>query len=139
MLLNSNQSPHVGLKAKSSGVDSFAALSALKTPLRLAVVGFSFGRLRQSPSLSLTSFHGSVSMLCLESSGVLRWSMRVIDFEELRSLADQIRHFIHSSQDQALALRVVVSEHDVVLGIFPSADDGMGLHVIKGEELLRQI
>lgn len=63
----------------------------------------------------------------------------MIDFEELRSLADHIRHFIHTSQDQALALRVVVSEHDVVLGIFPSADDGMGLHVIKGAELLRQI
>jgi hypothetical protein len=65
--------------------------------------------------------------------------MRVIDFEELRSLADHIRHFIHTSQDQALALRVVVSEHDVVLGIFPSVSEGMGLHVIKGEELLRQI
>jgi hypothetical protein len=65
--------------------------------------------------------------------------MRVIDLEELRSLADQTRHFIRMSKDQALALRVVVSEHDVVLGIFPSASEGMGLHVIKGEELLRQI
>ena len=36
------------------------------------------------------------------------------------------------------ALRVVVTEHDVVLGIFPSAE-AIGLHVIKGEELLRQI
>jgi hypothetical protein len=43
------------------------------------------------------------------------------------------------AQDQARALRVVVSEHDVVLGIFPSASDEMGLHVIKGAELLRQI
>jgi len=40
--------------------------------------------------------------------------------------------------DKARALRVVVTEHDVVLGIFPSAE-GVGLHVIKGEELLRQI
>jgi hypothetical protein len=40
--------------------------------------------------------------------------------------------------DKARALRVVVTEHDVVLGIFPSAE-GIGLHVIKGEELLRQI
>jgi hypothetical protein len=63
----------------------------------------------------------------------------MIDFEELRGLADQTRHFIQTSEDHALALRVVVSEYDVVLGIFPSASEGMGLHVIKGEELLRQI
>jgi hypothetical protein len=63
----------------------------------------------------------------------------VIDFKELRGLADQIRHFIQTSHDQALALRVVVREYDVVLGIFPSAGNGMGMHVIKGEELLRQI
>ena len=63
----------------------------------------------------------------------------MIDFEELRELADQTRSFIQMSDDKARALRVVVTEHDVVLGIFPSADEGMGLHVIKGEELLRQI
>ena len=63
----------------------------------------------------------------------------MVDFEELRHLADQTRHFIRMAHDQARALRVVVSEHDVVLGIFPSSTDGMGLHVIKGEELLRQI
>jgi hypothetical protein len=34
---------------------------------------------------------------------------------------------------------VVVTEHDVVLGIFPSAAEGIGLHVIKGQEILRQI
>jgi hypothetical protein len=63
----------------------------------------------------------------------------MIDFEELRHLADQTRQFIRMAQDQARALRVVVSEHDVVLGIFPSTIDEMGLHVIKGAELLRQI
>ena len=63
----------------------------------------------------------------------------MIDFEELRHLADQTRHFIRMAHDQARALRVVVSEHDVVLGIFPSPTEEMGLHVIKGEELLRQI
>ena len=63
----------------------------------------------------------------------------MIDFEELRELADQTRSFIQMSDDKARALRVVVTEHDVVLGIFPSADEGMGLHVIKGEALLRQI
>jgi hypothetical protein len=63
----------------------------------------------------------------------------MVDFDELRGLADQTRHFIRTAHDQARALRVVVSEHDVVLGIFPSASEGMGLHVIKGEELLRQI
>ena len=63
----------------------------------------------------------------------------MIDFDELRGLADKTRHFIRTSDDHALALRVVVSEYDVVLGIFPSASEGMGLHVIKGEELLRHI
>ena len=62
----------------------------------------------------------------------------VIDFDELRGLADEIRHFIQMSDDKAGALRVVVTAHDVVLGIYPS-DDGMGLHVIKGEEVLRYI
>jgi hypothetical protein len=63
----------------------------------------------------------------------------MVDFDELRHLADQTRYFIRMAQDQARALRVVVSEHDVVLGIYPSSTDGMGLHVIKGAELLRQI
>ena len=36
------------------------------------------------------------------------------------------------------ALRAIVISHDVVLGIYPCAE-GMGLHVIKGDELLRQI
>jgi hypothetical protein len=63
----------------------------------------------------------------------------MIDFEELRGLADQTRSFIQMSEDKARALRVVVTEHDVVLGIFPSLDQGFGLHVIKGEELLRHI
>jgi hypothetical protein len=63
----------------------------------------------------------------------------MIDFEELHELAGQTRSFIQMSHDKARALRVVVAEHDVVLGIFPAADEGVGLHVIKGEEILRQI
>jgi hypothetical protein len=65
--------------------------------------------------------------------------MRVIDFEELRGLAADVRTFIQMSDDQALALRAVIAGHDVVLGIYPSAEQGVGLHVIKGDELLRQI
>jgi hypothetical protein len=63
----------------------------------------------------------------------------MVDFEELRGLADQTRHFIQMSDDKARALRVVVIEHDVVLGIFPCAVEGMGLHVIKGHEILQRI
>ena len=63
----------------------------------------------------------------------------MIDFEELRGRADETRHFIQMSEDKARALRVVVAQHDVVLGIFPSASDVMGLHVIKGQEVLRRI
>ena len=63
----------------------------------------------------------------------------MIDFDELRGLADEIRTFIQTSEDKALALRAVIAGHDVVLGIFPSSEQDVGLHVIKGNELLRQI
>lgn len=63
----------------------------------------------------------------------------MIDFDELRGLADDVRSFIRTSEDQALALRAVIAGHDIVLGIYPSAEQGVGLHVIKGDELLRQI
>ena len=82
---------------------------------------------------------------CLGKQVVVRidqlvaWSMRVIDFDKLRALADEVRSFIQMSDDKALALRAVIAGHDVVLGIFPSSEEGVGLHVIKGNELLRQI
>ena len=63
----------------------------------------------------------------------------MIDFDELRGLADEIRTFIQMSDDKAQALRAVIAGHDVVLGIYPSVEQGVGLHVIKGDELLRQI
>ena len=63
----------------------------------------------------------------------------MIDFDELRGLADEIRTFIQMSDDKAQALRAVIAGHVVVLGIYPSADQGVGLHVIKGDGLLRQI
>ena len=63
----------------------------------------------------------------------------MIDFDELRGLAADVRTFIQMSEDKALALRAVIAGHDVVLGIFPSHEEGIGLHVIKGDELLRQI
>ena len=63
----------------------------------------------------------------------------MIDFDELRGLAADVRTFIQMSEDKALALRAVIAGHDVVLGIYPSAEQGVGLHVIKGDELLRQI
>jgi hypothetical protein len=63
----------------------------------------------------------------------------MIDFDELRELAGQTRSFIQMSEDKGRALRVVVMEHDVVLGIFPTPNDEIGLHVIKGKEVLRQM
>ncbi|MFX4781993.1 hypothetical protein ABTC12_19820, partial [Acinetobacter baumannii] len=63
----------------------------------------------------------------------------MIDFDELRELADEVRTFIQMSEDKALALRAVIAGHDVVLGIYPSPEEGVGLHVIKGDELLSQI
>ncbi len=63
----------------------------------------------------------------------------MIDFDKLRGLADEVRTFIQMSEDKALALRAVIAGHDVVLGIFPSNEHDVGMHVIKGNELLRQI
>jgi len=62
----------------------------------------------------------------------------VTEFEELRQLAAQNRNFINSSGNEALALRAIVHAHDVVLGIFP-ASEGLGLHVIKGDAILREV
>ena len=62
----------------------------------------------------------------------------MLDFDELRELAADVRVFIDVAEDKAEALRAVIAAYDVVLAIFPS-DDGMGLHVIKGKEILDRI
>jgi hypothetical protein len=62
----------------------------------------------------------------------------VLDFNELRELAADVRVFVEIAEDKAEALRAVITAYDVVLAIFPS-EQGMGLHVIKGGEILDQI
>ncbi len=62
----------------------------------------------------------------------------MLDFDELRELAADVRVFVELAEDKAEALRAVIAAYDVVLAIFP-ADEGMGLHVIKGGEILDQI
>jgi len=62
----------------------------------------------------------------------------VLDFNELRELAADVRVFVDLAEDKAEALKAVIAAYDVVLAIFPSGD-GMGLHVIKGKEILDQI
>jgi hypothetical protein len=62
----------------------------------------------------------------------------VLDFDELRELAADVRVFVDVAEDKAEALRAVIAAYDVVLAIFPS-DEGMGLHVIKGKEILDRI
>lgn len=62
----------------------------------------------------------------------------MLDFNELRELAADVRIFVDVAEDKAEALRAVIAAYDVVLAIFP-VDDGMGLHVIKGKEILDQI
>nr|WP_249815142.1 MULTISPECIES: hypothetical protein [unclassified Bradyrhizobium] len=61
-----------------------------------------------------------------------------MDFDELRELAADVRVFVDVAEDKAEALRAVIAAYDVVLAIFPS-DEGMGLHVIKGREILDKI
>jgi hypothetical protein len=62
----------------------------------------------------------------------------VIDFDELRGIAADVRIFIEGSPDKADALKAVVTAYDVVLGIFPSPV-GIDLHVVKGSAVLDQI
>jgi hypothetical protein len=62
----------------------------------------------------------------------------VLDFDELRELAADVRVFVGVAEDKAEALRAVIAAYDVVLAIFPSAE-GMGLHVIKGSQILDKI
>lgn len=59
----------------------------------------------------------------------------MLDFHELRELAADVRVFVDVAEDKAAALRAVIAAYDVVLAIFPSGD-GMGLHVIKGKDIL---
>ncbi|MCA1372174.1 MULTISPECIES: hypothetical protein [Bradyrhizobium] len=62
----------------------------------------------------------------------------MLDFNELRELAADVRVFVDVAEDKAEALRAVIAAYDVVLAIFP-VDDGMGLHVVKGKGILDQI
>ena len=62
----------------------------------------------------------------------------MLDFDELRELAADVRVFVDVAEDKAEALRAVIAAYDVVLAIFPT-DEGMGLHVIKGKEILDRI
>ncbi len=59
----------------------------------------------------------------------------MLDFHELRELAADVRVFVDIAEDKAEALRAVIAAYDVVLAIFPS-EEGMGLHVIKGSQIL---
>ena len=62
----------------------------------------------------------------------------MLDFNELRELAADVRVFVEIAEDKAEALRAVITAYDVVLAIFPSGE-GMGLHVVKGGEILDRI
>ena len=62
----------------------------------------------------------------------------MLDFDELRELAADVRVFVDVAEDKAEALKAVIAAYDVVLAIFPS-EEGMGLHVIKGKEILDTI
>jgi hypothetical protein len=62
----------------------------------------------------------------------------VLDLDELRELAADVRVFIDLADDKAAALRGIIAAYDVVLGIYPSGDE-IGLHVVKGRHILDQI
>ena len=63
---------------------------------------------------------------------------RVIDFDELRELAADVRIFVDAAKDRAAALRDIIAAYDVVLAIFPSKE-ATGLHVVKGDHILEKI
>ena len=62
----------------------------------------------------------------------------MLDLDELRELAADVRVFIDLAEDKAAALRDIIAAYDVVLGIYPAGDE-IGLHVVKGRQILDQI
>jgi hypothetical protein len=62
----------------------------------------------------------------------------VLDLDELRELAADVRVFIDLADDKAAALRGIIAAYDVVLGIYPSGDE-IGLTVVKGRQILDEI
>jgi hypothetical protein len=62
----------------------------------------------------------------------------VLDLDELRELAADVRVYIDLAEDKAAALRDIVGAYDVVLGIYPSGDE-IGLYVVKGRQILDRI
>ena len=62
----------------------------------------------------------------------------MLDLDELREVAADVRMFIDLAEDKAAALRSIIAAYDVVLGIYPSGDE-IGLHVVKGRQILDQI
>ena len=62
----------------------------------------------------------------------------MLDLDELREVAADVRMFIDLAEDKAAALRSIIAAYDVVLGIYPSGDE-IGLHVVKGRQILDEI
>ena len=62
----------------------------------------------------------------------------MLDLHELREVAADVRMFIDLAEDKAAALRSIIAAYDVVLGIYPSGDE-IGLHVVKGRQILDEI
>ena len=62
----------------------------------------------------------------------------MLDLDELRELAADVRVYIDLAEDKAAALRGIVAAYDVVLGIYPAGDE-IGLYVVKGRHILDQI
>ena len=62
----------------------------------------------------------------------------MLDLDELREIAADVRVFIDLAEDKAAALRDIVAAYDVVLGIYPTGDE-IGLYVVKGRHVLDMI
>jgi len=62
----------------------------------------------------------------------------VVDFEELREIAADVRILLDAAEDKAAVLRDIIAAYDVVFGIFPS-EDGIGIQVVKGRDILNKI
>jgi hypothetical protein len=80
----------------------------------------------------------SVILLIHYPASSVEWSAPVLDFEELRELAADVRVFIDLAEDKAATLRGVIAAYDVVVAIFPSGDE-MGLYVVRGRHILESI
>lgn len=110
--------------------EAIAALKTICSGLTDAIILTAPARVvTRAAFATATACYGTRRDLCFSKQVVARIKqcvafaygrLPVIDFDELRSIAADVRIFIDASEDKGGALKAIVDAYDVVLGIFPA-------------------